>query len=173
MTFHPHLDAFWLNYDNELKDINFVPAGFLYAMNQRNSKTIFNSMLQSLSRNESRKYFVTESVFFKDWYDYLPAENKTKVAEVISNGQLEIGNGGWVENDEAVCYFDDILDQYTLGHEFLLRNFNYQVKIGWATDSFGHSHSQAALLHTLGMEFQGIERVDDRYVNEHSNGALL
>ena len=45
VTFHPHLDAFWLNTDDELKDINFVPAGFLYAMNQRNSKTIFKSML--------------------------------------------------------------------------------------------------------------------------------
>lgn len=45
VTFHPHLDAFWLDTDDDLKDINFRPAGFLYAMNQRNSKTIFNSML--------------------------------------------------------------------------------------------------------------------------------
>lgn len=36
--------------------------------------------------------------------------------ELIENNQLEISNGGWVENDEAVCYFDDILDQYTIGH---------------------------------------------------------
>ena len=48
VTFHPHLDAFWLNYDHELKDINFRPAGFLYNMNQRNSKQIFNSMLEAL-----------------------------------------------------------------------------------------------------------------------------
>lgn len=59
--------------------------------------------------------------------------------------QLEVSNGGWVENDEAVCYFDDILDQYTIGHEYLNSVFGYEVKIGWATDSFGHSHSQAAL----------------------------
>ena len=45
VTFHPHLDAFWLNTDDELKSINFRPAGFLFAMNQRNSKQIFNSML--------------------------------------------------------------------------------------------------------------------------------
>lgn len=51
VTFHPHLDAFWLNTDTELKNINFRPAGFLYAMNQRNSKTIFNSMLEALSQN--------------------------------------------------------------------------------------------------------------------------
>lgn len=59
-------------------------------------------------------------------------------------------NGGWVENDEAVCYFDDIIDQYTLGLHYLKSKLNYEVRIGWATDSFGHSHSQAALLHLLG-----------------------
>ncbi len=30
VTFHPHLDAFWLNTDIELKNINFEPASFLY-----------------------------------------------------------------------------------------------------------------------------------------------
>ncbi len=59
-------------------------------------------------------------------------------------------NGGWVKNDEAVCYFDDIIDQYTLGLHYLKSKLNYEVRIGWATDSFGHSHSQAALLHLLG-----------------------
>ena len=70
---------------------------------------------------------------------------------LLKNGQLEITNGAWVENDEAVCYYDDILDQYTIGHEYLYTNFAYQTKIGWATDSFGHSHSQVALQHLLGI----------------------
>lgn len=51
VTFHPHLDAFWLNTDDELKNVNFRPAGFLYNMNQRNSKQIFNSMLDALSKD--------------------------------------------------------------------------------------------------------------------------
>ncbi len=51
VAFHPHLDAFWLNTDDELKNINFRPAGFLYNMNQRNSKQIFNSMLEALLKD--------------------------------------------------------------------------------------------------------------------------
>lgn len=70
------MDAFWLNTDNELKDINFRPAGFLYNMNQRNSKTIFNSMVASLKPSPNRKYFVTEVFFFRDWYEYTTPENK-------------------------------------------------------------------------------------------------
>ena len=76
LAFHPHLDAFWLNTDDQLKDINFRPEGFLYMMNQRNAKQIFNSMLAGLSTNSQRKYFVTEAVFLKDWYDYLPSASQ-------------------------------------------------------------------------------------------------
>lgn len=87
-TFHPHLDAFWLNTDDELKDINFRPAGFLYNMNQRNSKTIFNSMLEALTQNSTRRYFITEVVFFKDWYDYLKPSQQQQVADLLHNGQI-------------------------------------------------------------------------------------
>lgn len=87
-TFHPHLDAFWLDTDDDLKNINFRPAGFLYAMNQRNSKTILNSMLDALTKNDTRKYFVTEVVFLKDWYDYLTPDKKNDVKKIIENGQL-------------------------------------------------------------------------------------
>lgn len=46
---------------------------------------------------------------------------------------------------------DDILDQYTIGHNFLYQEFGIAPTIAWATDSFGHSHSQAALEHLLGI----------------------
>ena len=173
VSFHPHLDAFWLDTDDDLKNINFRPAGFLYAMNQRNSKDILNSMLEALSKNATRKYFVSEVVFFKDWYDYLNQDQQKQVKKLFEKGQLEIPNGGWVENDEAVCYLDDIIDQYTIGHNFLKAEFGIDTKIGWATDSFGHSHSQVAIQHLLGFEFQGIERIDDRYIYERKDGSLL
>lgn len=36
-------------------------------------------MMASLKASPIRKYFVTEAVFFKDWYDYTTPENKQKV----------------------------------------------------------------------------------------------
>ena len=88
LTFHPHLDAFWLDTDDDLKNINFRPAGFLYAMNQRNSKQIFNSMKAALTQKQSRRYFVTELVFFKDWYLYLGEQDREQVKKLIHEGQL-------------------------------------------------------------------------------------
>ena len=53
-------------------------------------------MLDGLLANPLRKFFVTEIVFLKDWYDYLSHDKKEKVKQLIKNGQLEITNGGWV-----------------------------------------------------------------------------
>ena len=59
---------------------------------------------------------------------------------------------------------EPILDQYTVGSVFLEREFGVHTRIGWATDNFGNSHSQVALQHLMGFEFQEIERVDDRFI---------
>ena len=34
-------------------------------------------------------------------------------------------------NDEATTYFTDVVDQMTLGHEFLFREFGIRPTIGW------------------------------------------
>ena len=65
-------------------------------MNQRNSKTILNSMLQALTQSPSRKHFITEIVFFKDWYEYLNDNDKKAVQKLDNNRQFEIVNAGWV-----------------------------------------------------------------------------
>lgn len=82
-------------------------------------------------------------------------------------------NMGWVENDEAVCYYDDIIEQYTVGMNWLYETFNYIGRVGWATDAFGHSQSMAALQNELGIEMQGTERLDDRYTHYRNGGPLL
>lgn len=84
--------------------------------------------------------------FFKDWFEYLKPDQQAKVKELLKEGRFEIANSGWVENDEAITYYDDIIGQYSLGMNYMYENFNYITKIGWATDCFGHSNSQAALL---------------------------
>jgi hypothetical protein len=56
---------------------------------------------------------------------------------------------------------------------YMYETFGYLTKIGWATDCFGHSHSQVALQHLLGIEFQGIERIDDRYIYQRRGGSLM
>jgi hypothetical protein len=50
-------------------------------------------------------------------------------------------------NDEATTYYEDIIDNMSWGHQWILENFGKDAipTIGWQIDPFGHSQSQASL----------------------------
>ena len=57
--------------------------------------------------------------------------------QLVENGQLEFINGGWCMSDEAAPFYVDMVDQQTIGHQFLLNNFGtYAIpKTGWQVSS--------------------------------------
>jgi len=55
-------------------------------------------------------------------------------------------NGGFCMHDEAATHYIDMIDQTTLGHQFLIEEFGVTPRIGWQIDPFGHSAVQAYLL---------------------------
>ena len=50
-------------------------------------------------------------------------------------------------NDEASTHYSAIIDQHTVGFDFLKSTFGECgiPKIGWQVDPFGHSREQASL----------------------------
>ncbi len=63
-------------------------------------------------------------------------------------GRLEFISGGWCMNDEAATHYNSIIDQHSLGAEFLHETFGEcaRPKIGWQIDPFGHSQEFGSLL---------------------------
>lgn len=49
-------------------------------------------------------------------------------------------------HDEATVHYIDMIDQTTLGHRMIKKQFNKVPRIGWQIDPFGHSAVQAYLL---------------------------
>ena len=48
-------------------------------------------------------------------------------------------------HDEAAVHYIDMIDQTTLGHRMIKRQFNKTPRAGWQIDPFGHSAVQAYL----------------------------
>ena len=63
-------------------------------------------------------------------------------------------------NDEAAPYYEDVIDQMTLGHQFLKDTFNVTVEIGWHIDPFGHSSAHASLFSQMGFNAFFFARID-------------
>lgn len=49
-------------------------------------------------------------------------------------------------SDEGTRHYIDLIDQTTLGHLFILDEFDQKPRVGWQVDPFGHSVVQSYLL---------------------------
>ena len=107
---------------------------------------IIDSVISALEANPERKFIYVEQAFFQRWWRVQSDERKNVTRQLVKSGQLEFVNGGWCMHDEATTHFIDMIDQTTLGHQFLLDEFGVVPQTGWQIDPFGHSATQAALL---------------------------
>lgn len=85
-------------------------------------------------------------------------------------------------SDEAAPYYVDMVDQQTLGHQFLLKNFGADAipKTGWQVlccmrgspqiDPFGHSSFMATLYALMGFNSWFFARSDYQVTHEPSHG---
>ena len=78
-----------------------------------------------------KKFIIVEMAYFSRWWSEQNEQSRNNTRKVIERGQLKFTNGGWCMNDEATAYYEDIIDQMTLGHQFLKKELNYVPTIGW------------------------------------------
>lgn len=85
-------------------------------------------------------------MFFERWWRHQTEEKKEKFREVVKEGRVEFVGGGWTMNDEACTYYEDIIDQIQLGHEFIQKEFNIKPKVAWQLDPFGKKNKKKTFL---------------------------
>jgi len=112
-------------------------------------------------------FFLTKQIvflemkFFSMWWKEQTDAVKDAVRALIANDQLSFVNGGWCMHDEATTHFMGMIDQTSLGHEFLKQELGIIPKVGWQLDPFGHSATQASLLTSrAGMDALYFGRID-------------
>jgi len=152
---HTHNDIGWLKtidqyYYGDKRDID-MRGGVQY---------ILDNVVSELYRDPKKRFIYVEMGFFKRWWNQQDPDTQDILKQLIAKGQFEFINGGYCMNDEAAVYYEDSIDQMTLGHQFLQQNFNYIPEIGWHIDPFGHANAQASMFAQMGFKAFFFGRID-------------
>ena len=72
---------------------------------------IYIEAVKALTREKNRKYTIQEMSFFERWWNDLSnATYKEKIVKLVKEKRLIIADPGSVQNDEATCHYEDIID---------------------------------------------------------------
>ena len=93
--------------------------------------------------------------------------------KLVSNGQIEFVDGGYVDPDEATPNFDDMLNNLMVGRKFLHDTFGVVPKVGWDIDAFGHSDENTRLLAELGYDAMFFSRMDEEEKSQRSGHQAM
>ncbi|KAH6829428.1 Glycosyl hydrolase family 38 protein [Perilla frutescens var. hirtella] len=137
---HTHDDVGWL------KTVDQYYVGSNNSIQGACVQNVLDSLIPALLADKNRKFIYVEQAFFQRWWREQSDLVKKTVKKLVSSGQLEFINGGMCMHDEAATHYIDMIDQTTLGHWYIKRDFNVTPRIGWQIDPFGHSAVQAYLL---------------------------
>eukprot|EP01018_Ginkgo_biloba_P031211 Gb_14161 [translate_table: standard] len=165
---HTHDDVGWL------KTVDQYYVGSNSSIQVAAVQYILDSFIDALQEDPNRKFIYVEVAFFKRWWRQQSKEKKEVVQKLVESGQLEFINGGWCMHDEAATYYVDMIDQTTLGHRFIKKEFGKVPRIGWQIDPFGHSAVQAYLLSAeVGFEALYFARADYGDISKRRNDRTM
>jgi lysosomal alpha-mannosidase len=153
---HTHDDVGWL------KTVDQYYYGSNTSQQRASVQYILDSVVDELIRDSSKRFVYVEIAFFWRWWNEQNDNVKQSVRLLVSEGRLEFIIGGWCMNDEASTYYQDIIDQQTIGLQFILSEFGEcaRPKVAWQTDPFGHSREQASLFSQFGFDGLFLGRID-------------
>ncbi|XP_055954551.1 lysosomal alpha-mannosidase [Patella vulgata] len=153
---HTHDDVGWLKtvdqyFYGDKNDIQI--AGVQY---------ILDSVIPQLINDPSKRFIYVEIAFFARWWREQTDSMRHVVKGLVAEGRLEFILGGWCMNDEASTHYNAIIDQHTIGFEFLRQNFKDcgRPRVAWQIDPFGHSREQASLFAQMGFDGLFFGRLD-------------
>ncbi|XP_077246592.1 alpha-mannosidase-like isoform X2 [Tasmannia lanceolata] len=152
---HSHDDVGWL------KTVDQYYVGLNNSIQGTSVRNVLDSVVVALMRDPNRKFVFVEQAFFQRWWREQNVKTQEEVRKLVDSGQLEFINGGWCMHDEATCHYIDMIDQTTLGHYLIKKQFNKAPRVGWQIDAFGHSAVQSYLFGAeLGFDALYFARID-------------
>ncbi|KAL0478997.1 lysosomal alpha-mannosidase [Acrasis kona] len=154
-----------------------VDAGWLETVDEYFNdavKHILTTVTEELTKDPSKRFVWAESIYFRMWWKQASIKQQTDFRRLLDTKQVEFVNGGWVMSDDALCTYSAMLDQTTLGHQYLYDLFQEKSfsRNGWSIDPFGLSAVTAKINKGCGFDFHTICRVPydqkEQFINDGS-----
>ena len=167
---HSHDDVGWL------KTVDQYYYGANNSIQRAGVQYILDTAVQELQKNPNRTFIYVEMAFFTRWWNEQNMETQSIVRDlVLKTKQLEFINAGWCMNDEASTHYNGIIDQMTIGLDFVRETFGDEARprVAWQIDPFGHSSEQAALFAKMGYDGVFFARIDYDDKTKRSNDTTL
>jgi len=75
--------------------------------------------------------------------------------------------------DEACPTYEDIIENFAIGHKFAKDNFGVKPRVGWQLDPFGHSNTNIRIFAEMGFDGWFMARIDSDDKNRRMNNKEL
>ncbi|KAK6168980.1 hypothetical protein SNE40_020119 [Patella caerulea] len=138
-------------------------------------RCVLNTTIPLLLANPDRRFIFIEMAFLSRFWDEINDDVKQKIKQLIKDRKLEIAIGGWCMSDAATTFYNDIIDQHTLGFDFIDQHFGKcgQSRVGWHVDQFGHSREHSSIFAQMGFEGLIVGRIDFQdYTDRHEHKKM-
>lgn len=166
---HTHDDVGWL------KTVDQYYYGSHNDIQNAGVQYVLDSVIEELLKDPTKRFIYVEIAFFARWWREQHDSRRHVIKGLVNSGQLEFILGGWCMNDEASTHYNAIIDQHSLGFEFLRQNFGDcgRPRVAWQVDPFGHSREQASLFAQMGFDGLFFGRLDYQDKDQRLNTTTM
>ena len=84
---------------------------------------ILDTVIDELNKDPNKRFVYVEIAYLYRWWNQQNVETREIVRNLVNEKRLEFVIGAWCMNDEATTYYNDIIDQQSLGLKFILDEF--------------------------------------------------
>lgn len=154
MVPHSHDDVGWL------KTVDDYFYGGKNSIQRAGVQYTIDTVVTELTEHPEYRFVIVEMAFLYRWWNQASEKERQRMKVLVANGQLQFINGGWCASDEATIYYEDFIDQMTVGLKWLRDTFDYVPDVAWHIDPFGHHSSTATLFRQMGFNALFFSRLD-------------
>ncbi|ESO94820.1 hypothetical protein LOTGIDRAFT_232262 [Lottia gigantea] len=172
---HSHDDVGWLKTVEQYYTGEAGGSGRSQHPGTECVRCVLNTTIPLLVANPNRRFIFIEMAFLERYWREISPDIQNQIKKLIKDRRLELAIGGWCMSDAATTFYNDIIDQHTLGFDFIEKHFGKcgQSRYGWHVDQFGHSREHSSIFAQMGFDGLFVGRIDFQdYNDRHQNKKM-